>query len=226
MLLLTLLTLLAIGCATRPPSIAHVHIGHAVTAARDTPDKVGYLSIAERRAQEAYDLAKLARSEPSLDQLKMLLGEIQNTVNGVDSYSLVESVQEVENHIKYSATSDDASENVRLFAQSLSSMIEPVVSSSRLISLFVSEANGITDITQMQEVTEAIYLACETNWGRKSASNATGVFFLRNEIDDMIARENPPYATVDRWYLFNIFRLGNGSWIFRSPKGDTNNGSY
>jgi hypothetical protein len=37
---------------------------------------------------------------------------------------------------------------------------------------------------------------------------------LRKELDAMIARENPPYVTVDQWYLFNLVRLPNGRWVF------------
>jgi hypothetical protein len=31
----------------------------------------------------------------------------------------------------------------------------------------------------------------------------------------MLARENPPYSTVNAWYLFNLIRMPDGSWIFR-----------
>ena len=36
----------------------------------------------------------------------------------------------------------------------------------------------------------------------------------RAELQAMIARENPPYRTVDEWYLFNLVRLPNGRWVF------------
>ena len=32
---------------------------------------------------------------------------------------------------------------------------------------------------------------------------------------ELVAREDPPYETVDRWYLFNLVRLPSGEWIFR-----------
>jgi len=41
-----------------------------------------------------------------------------------------------------------------------------------------------------------------------------GLVQLRKELDAMVARENPPYVTVDRWYLFNLVRLPNGKWVF------------
>ena len=42
-----------------------------------------------------------------------------------------------------------------------------------------------------------------------------GLMQLRRDIESMIAREDPPYATVTSWYLFNLIRLPDGSWIFR-----------
>ena len=37
---------------------------------------------------------------------------------------------------------------------------------------------------------------------------------LRAELDGIIARESPPYRTVDQWYLFNLVKLPNGRWVF------------
>ena len=41
-----------------------------------------------------------------------------------------------------------------------------------------------------------------------------GMAQLRQEFDAMIARESPPYRTVDQWYLFNLVRLPSGRWVF------------
>jgi hypothetical protein len=41
-----------------------------------------------------------------------------------------------------------------------------------------------------------------------------GMRQLRRELDGMIARERPPYRTVDQWYLFNLVKLPNGRWVF------------
>jgi len=37
---------------------------------------------------------------------------------------------------------------------------------------------------------------------------------LRRDLVDMINREDPPYRTVDEWYLFNLVRLPSGLWVF------------
>src|SRR5580692_7348157 len=54
------------ACTVHPPTIAHVHIGHAVTAVHVTPGHEGYLSVAELRAREAYDAAKNAQADADL----------------------------------------------------------------------------------------------------------------------------------------------------------------
>ena len=47
---LGMVCLLAGGCTTRPPTIAHVHIGHAITGVHVTPQQEGYFVVAEKRA--------------------------------------------------------------------------------------------------------------------------------------------------------------------------------
>ena len=49
-----------------------------------------------------------------------------------------------------------------------------------------------------------------------------GLKQLRAELQSMIDREDPPYTTVDSWYLFNLVRLPSGEWIFRKLGMETN----
>ena len=59
---LVVLMLGLIGCTSRPPTIAHVHIGHAITGVHVTPNQEGYLVTAERRAGQTVEFARLAAS--------------------------------------------------------------------------------------------------------------------------------------------------------------------
>src|ERR1700743_3254520 len=69
--LAAVLSLLGVmGCVSRAPTIAHVHIGHAITGVHVTPNKEGYLVTAERRAAEAVDLANRAAASGDLDEIK------------------------------------------------------------------------------------------------------------------------------------------------------------
>ena len=49
---------LAGGCAHKPPTIAHTHIGHAITGFEGTPGDKGLFVVAEERAKEAQRLAR------------------------------------------------------------------------------------------------------------------------------------------------------------------------
>src|ERR1700753_1649687 len=61
----------AAGCVSRrPPTVAHVHIGHAITGVHVTPNKEGYLVSAERRAQETVDHTAKAMASHDLDEVK------------------------------------------------------------------------------------------------------------------------------------------------------------
>ena len=66
-----LLTLLvASGCVTRPPTIAHVHVGHALSGVHVTPGQAGYLLVAEERAAAVRELSQKAAVATSLPQIK------------------------------------------------------------------------------------------------------------------------------------------------------------
>ena len=54
----------------RPPTVAHVHIGHAITGVHVTPNKEGYLVSAERRAQETIDYSAKAAASHDLAEIK------------------------------------------------------------------------------------------------------------------------------------------------------------
>jgi uncharacterized lipoprotein YmbA len=61
MMCLLIAALLAMaGCSHRAPTIAHVHIGHAMTGWHDTPGKQGLFIVAEQKAAEALAAAQLA----------------------------------------------------------------------------------------------------------------------------------------------------------------------
>ncbi len=69
--LLVLLCLSALaGCVTRPPTIAHVHIGHAITAVHVTPGHLGYVPLAAQRADEALTAARAAAHARDLAELQ------------------------------------------------------------------------------------------------------------------------------------------------------------
>ncbi len=60
----------AAGCVSRAPTIAHVHIGHAITGVHVTPNQEGYLVTAERRGGQAVEISRAAAGSTDLAVIK------------------------------------------------------------------------------------------------------------------------------------------------------------
>jgi predicted butyrate kinase (DUF1464 family) len=211
------------GCIVRPPTIAHVHIGHAVTAVHVTPGHEGYLSVAELRANEAYAAATSANADADLRQLKAHIAAVVDATDSVDNFGVRESVTMAANHISFAATSADASDNVIRFAPTFATDTAAVVERCNYIDLLgkdVASAGSLKDASLLAE--EILKLAranvdgSDSNGGAAtgSASSKYGLVQLRAEVQAMLDREKPSYRTVDQWYLFNLVRLPNGRWVF------------
>jgi hypothetical protein len=211
------------ACAVRPPSIAHVHIGHAVTGVHVTPEHKGYLEVAEQRANAALDSAKSAVGDADLQQLKAHIASAVSATDSQETFGLKQSLTMAANHITFAATSEDASANVARSAPIFAGDIAAVIGRCDYIDLLGK------DVASAPSQREAALLAAEIlKLARANIegddSNGDGIIGsvpaefglvqLRAELQAMIARENPPYRTVDEWYLFNLVRLPNGRWVF------------
>ncbi|HEX7035887.1 MAG TPA: hypothetical protein VF210_08940 [Pseudomonadales bacterium] len=214
---------LAGGCAHRPPTIAHVHLGHAITAAHDTPDQVGYMTLAEEQAQAALASAEAALAETSLDGLKRRVAEVDQVTNRLRPYPLVGAVQEAASHIEYAALSEDASENVRAGQRQFAQGIEGVLTRGTLIESYARDVAAATSEEEARALAEEVHSLARANLhGEDVDGDGTigsdpaeyGVRQIRGDLDALIGREDPAYVTVDRWYLFNLIRLPSGEWIF------------
>lgn len=218
-----ILLLVMCGCATRPPTIAHVHIGHAITGVHVTPGKEGYITTAQKRAQQAVDYAVSAQSSRDLAEIKRDVELANHATNAAEDFGVRESVLMAINHISFAATSDDASLNVQKSAPVFAADAAHVVQRCDLISLLskdvassTSEQEASVSVTEIVKLTRANVDGDDTNGnGQRGATSAQyGLLQLRQELEQMIARERPPYVTVDQWYLFNLVRLPNGRWVF------------
>jgi hypothetical protein len=217
------LTLAAAGCVTRPPTIAHVHLGHALTGVAVTPGKKGYLLEAEERAQNAYDLAHKASQSASLEQIKADVAAAVQATNSNDDFGLKHSLVLASNHITFAATSDDASRNVRESAPIFAHDIGRVVERCDLIGLLGRDVAASSKVAESKLLATEIEKLAEQNINGDDADGdgviggtpkEYGVKQLRQELADIIAREKPAYRTVDQYYLFNLVRLPNGRWVF------------
>lgn len=233
-LALALVCVLQTGCSTTTPTIAHVHVGHAITGAHDTPGNIGYFTLAEQQSEKVVALAsRAAQPGQALSTVKGQIAELTRLVNDQKPYSMAEAVAEAASHISYAANSDDASANVKAGATKFNAAIDGIAFRSNLIKLYASDV-AVSDSTDevMALATEINKMARANHNGEDtdgdgtigSSSREYGIVQLRTELDDLIARENPPYTTVERWYLFNLIRLPNGNWMFRKSNSKSGPG--
>ena len=211
------------GCVSRPPTVAHVHIGHAITGVHVTPGHEGYMAIAEKRAREAVDFATKARDATDLVEIKGNIALALRATVSKDDFGVKEAVTMAVNHILFAATSDDASLNVQKAAPIFATDSTRVLQRCDLIELLGKDVEASTSVREASvSVAEIAKLAQANIDGDDSNSDGRvgskpseyGLLQLRAELEAMIARERPRYVTVDQWYLFNLVRLPNGRWVF------------
>jgi len=211
------------ACTSRPPTIAHVHIGHAITGVHVTPNQEGYLVTAERRGREASEFVKLAAASNDLAEIKKNAAAAVHATDSEEDFGVKQAIVMAANHITFAATSDDASVNVQRAAPIFATDITRVVERCELIVLLGKDVASSTSakdagasVAEMGKLTSANLEGDDSNGDGVvgSAPSEYGLIQLRKELEAMIARENPPYQTVPQWYLFNLVRLPNGKWVF------------
>jgi hypothetical protein len=211
------------GCVSRPPSIAHVHLGHALTGVHVTPDKQGYLLVAEKQAEEVFTLASKAAQGTDLAQLKTEVAAAVKATNSEDEFGLKHSLVMAANHISFAATSPDASLNVQQSAPVFARDTVRVVERCELIGLLGTDVDASTSVDEARLLAGEIAALAKANLQGEDVDNdgaigakppEFGMKQLRAELDGIIARESPPYRTVDQWFLFNLVKLPNGRWVF------------
>lgn len=228
------------GCSTRSPTIAHTHIGHAMTGWHDTPEQAGLFTVAKKKAKEAFESAEsAAQHNKSIEDIKADTEKIiaatdpQRTIStaGISQppYGLRQALTGSVDHISFAASSDDASHNVQefavLFAKNAQGIIERcdlIITLSDDILRSSSREEVVILAKEVQLLAKANLQGLDVN-GNKSVGDSVDEFGLRQleiELLAMIAREDPPYTTVDTWYLFNLIRLPSGKWSFRAPVRD------
>jgi hypothetical protein len=225
----------ASGCVTRAPTIAHVHIGHALSGVHVTPGQAGYLLVAEERAAVVRDLAKKAAAAESLPQIKADVAAAVDATMSDGGFGLRHSLVQASNHITFAATADDASANVRASAPQFAKDIVRVVERCELIGLLGKDVAAATDLGEARSLAAEIARLAEQNVSGEdvdgdgvvgSKPGEYGMQQLRRQLDQMIARESPAYRTVDRSYLFNLVRLPDGKWVFDKFKRGGNVDGY
>lgn len=214
---------LLLGCVTRAPTIAHVHLGHALTGVHVTPGQVGYLSVAEARATAAVEASRAAVGATTLPLIKQAVADTAKASVSEEDFGLRLAMVQASSHISFAADSDDASDNVRAGAARFAKNIGGVVERCHLIELLANDIAAATLLDEAKTLAREIEKLAVQNLNGVDVNQdgaiggqpvEYGFKQLRQDITDMVAREAPPYRTVDQTYLFNLVRLPNGKWVF------------
>jgi hypothetical protein len=222
-LIAMILPVAAAGCVSHPPTIAHVHVGHAVTGVHVTPGQKGYFQQAEERAREAADKARAASGSQDLAEIKTFAASVVEATQSKEQFGLKHALVMSANHIAFAATSPDASINLQQSGPAFAKDTARVVERCELIALLGKDVAASTSASEATVLAgEISKLAAanldgeDTDGDGKAGTTAAeyGVKQLRAELDAIVARENPPYRTVEQWYLFNLVKLPNGRWVF------------
>jgi hypothetical protein len=212
-----------------------VHIGHALSGVHVTPGQEGYLLVAEGRAAVVRDLARKAVAANSLPQIKSAVAAAVDATTSNGSFGLQHSLVQASNHITFAATSADASANIRASAPRFAEHIVRVVERCELIGLLGKDVAATADAAEARTLAAEIAKLAEQNVAGEDSDGdglvggkppEYGMQQLRRELDQMIAREAPPYRVVDQTYLFNLVRLPNGTWVFDRFKRGGNIDGY
>jgi hemoglobin len=210
------------GCAEAPPTIAHTHIGHAVTGVHVTPNNEGYMALAERRAQTAITAAERATTADAATA-RTSVSQAVRACDSEEEFGLKQSVILAANHVSFAATSLDASLNLQERAPEFAKNIARVVERCELIKLLGDDVRTATTTQEMSVLTGEILALARANLGGDdsdgngaagSAPREFGVRQLRAEVEALVSGENPPYMPVDEWHLYNLVRLPGGRWVY------------
>ena len=142
-LVVVVLLLGAGGCVSRAPTIAHVHIGHAITGVHVTPNQEGYLVTAERRGGEAVEFSHVAASSTDLAVIKQNVAAAVKATDSENDFGVKQAIVMAANHITFAATSDDATVNVQQAAPIFASHITRVVERCELIVLLGKDVEPV-----------------------------------------------------------------------------------
>ena len=215
----------------KAPTMAHVHIGHAMTHWKRTPDKMGLFIVAEKEAEIAHTQAKLALQKPiDLNRLKLNVGNVMHAIDPKTQkrgpglgFGLKRALNESVSHITFASESKDATENVKAFITPFTQNTIATIERCDLILALGADIQKAESAQEAAALAEEVVILTEANLNGMSASGNGGAITgpddyglkqLRAQIEDMIDREDPPYQPVSRRYLLGVVRLPSGEWTY------------
>ena len=228
LVMLGLGSVLLAGCGRTLPLISHAHVGHALSAWRDTPDEQGLFVVAEQEITIAWQQAQAARQTSATGARKHVAGVIhaldpekQATGPGL-GYGGIRALTGAANHVEFASTSDDASRNIVKGAEAFGKQAAVVIENLKLavdVAMLAQQASDaeIAGLTaEMEPIIDRSLNGADID-GNGSIGNTTeemGLKQMRQQLLAMLARENPPYQPIGRRYLLGLVKLPSGRWVY------------
>lgn len=152
------------------PPLVHAHIGHVMTAWRDTPGTVGLLTIATSDTRIAAAHALLLAKSSSLDESKVHAGHVLHaldptieTAGPASGYGAKKAAAGAMQHIGFTAAVDNASATVKNHASAASAAltdaiaaIDRGIATARKVRAAGSAADAAGPIRDLQSVVDDI----------------------------------------------------------------------
>lgn len=216
------------GCVTVDlPSIAHVHVGHAITSWTDTPDHRGLFDVAQAEAAVAAEHAGYAvegARDPAA--VRLHLGHVLHAADPAKEpagpgagYGLLRAIDGCVDHLGYANDVRDASVNLRAGLPKVLAVLQPLQREARAVAALAAEGRRSADVAQAAAFAQEVR--------QRSEHLLVRLALARQQLTTLLAAEQPPYRTVPRRYLFGLIRLPSGDWAFDlSPAAAQPYGSY
>lgn len=218
------------------PTISHIHIGHAITGWPQAPNKQGLLVAAELGAIKAAASSELmlkAARNGNMESAQKYLNDVALAVDpgfldGIPSneYGLRKSAAEAITHLQLASEVEDASSNVQRTVAANVVKAQDLIDRSDELLAFLDAGAKSQSIDEMEIISEEIVRTLKRIAGGPDALDSYSLYNFREDIEAMVEREDPPYKTVESYYLFNLVKLPDGEWGFasRSSRGSAGTG--
>lgn len=229
--LVIFILLLMTGCSQKLPLVSHAHVGHALTAWRDTPNEQGLFIVAEKETRIALDetISAIASAQNQTKMRTHLSSALQAlnadlTEGGNNSaYGAVRALNGATDHMVFAAESDDASQNLKTmvhqFAEAQVGVMDRIKLAVEVIRL-AQQSHGQEKQDLLLQLKKTLYSALEgddvDHDGKIGPGQEEyGLLQLREIISAGLRNEKPAYHPVEKKYLLGLIRLPTGVWAYR-----------
>lgn len=196
------------------PTMAHSHVGHALTAWPDTPGQKGLLEVARMEAKVAAEHAAYAvEGARNIASVKLHAGHVLHAVDPKllpdgpgAGYGLTRALQGSVEHLGYAREVPDAGANLRAGLPAVIAELDALRRESQVLAALARDARLSAD--------EAHVVTYAQDMARRSTLVVAGLDQAQRRLDAVLAAEQPPYRPIARRYLFGVIRLPSGDWAF------------